>query len=418
MNKLKEAQEQLRTLSLKALAIVEDPKRTAAQKRAEVEAIEPDIKALEVEISDLTYADAQLKRLQGVGLGDGAGDPAGDAGAGANDQLVGKSIGEQFVSSANYQALMERGLKGNWSSGQVEVKTLLSEGTAGTPGPGFPAVMTPQVIPGVVDIRFMALTIADLFPQAATASPLIRYLVESAVTNAAAATAEGALKPESAITLSNVDASLKKITTFFSVTDEMLEDYTQIRGYLDARLSLFVRQQEEAQLLNGSGVAPNLTGLLNRAGLAPAIPKGGAAGPPVIPASDNDMDAIYRQITQIRTTAFLEPDAIVIDPQGWQSVLFAKNTSTGVYYAGGPFASSVDTLWGKRVVVTPRMPANTALVGAFAQGGQIWRKGGLTLEASNSHSDYFQRNQTAIRAEERLELTVYRPGAFGTVTGL
>ena len=36
------------------------------------------------------------------------------------------------------------------------------------------------------------------------------------------------------------------------------------------------------------------------------------------------------------------------------------------------------------------------------------------VEASNSHSDYFQRNLTAIRAETRLALAVYRPEAFAT----
>jgi HK97 family phage major capsid protein len=60
----------------------------------------------------------------------------------------------------------------------------------------------------------------------------------------------------------------------------------------------------------------------------------------------------------------------------------------------------------------------TALIGAFKQGGQIFRRSGLTVEASNSHSTFFQENQTAIRAEERLALAVYRPGAFGTVTNL
>jgi HK97 family phage major capsid protein len=75
-------------------------------------------------------------------------------------------------------------------------------------------------------------------------------------------------------------------------------------------------------------------------------------------------------------------------------------------------------LWGKKVAVSFGTAANSAVVGAFAQGGQIFRKGGLTVEASNSHADYFQRNLTAIRAEERLALAIYRPGAFGAVTGL
>ncbi len=38
--------------------------------------------------------------------------------------------------------------------------------------------------------------------------------------------------------------------------------------------------------------------------------------------------------------------------------------------------------------------------------------------SSTSHADYFQRNKTAVRAERRLGLAVYRLGAFGRVAGL
>ncbi len=31
----------------------------------------------------------------------------------------------------------------------------------------------------------------------------------------------------------------------------------------------------------------------------------------------------------------------------------------------------------------------TALVGAFGLGAHVWRRGGVSVEASNSHSDYF-----------------------------
>jgi len=48
----------------------------------------------------------------------------------------------------------------------------------------------------------------------------------------------------------------------------------------------------------------------------------------------------------------------------------------------------------------------------------LFRKGGLRLEASNSHTDFFTRNLTAIRAESRLVLGIRRPAAFGTATGL
>ena len=37
---------------------------------------------------------------------------------------------------------------------------------------------------------------------------------------------------------------------------------------------------------------------------------------------------------------------------------------------------------------------------------------------TNSNEDDFKNNLVALRAEERLALAVYRPGAFGKVTGL
>lgn len=62
--------------------------------------------------------------------------------------------------------------------------------------------------------------------------------------------------------------------------------------------------------------------------------------------------------------------------------------------------------------------AGTALVGSFGQGAQVFRRGGVTVEASNSHASLFLTNQVAIRAEERLGLAVYRPSAFTVVAGL
>ena len=40
------------------------------------------------------------------------------------------------------------------------------------------------------------------------------------------------------------------------------------------------------------------------------------------------------------------------------------------------------------------------------------------LRATNSHPDYFVRNLSMLRAEERLGLGVYRPAAFTEVRGL
>ena len=42
----------------------------------------------------------------------------------------------------------------------------------------------------------------------------------------------------------------------------------------------------------------------------------------------------------------------------------------------------------------------------------------MTVEATNSHSDFYVKNLTMLRAEERLGLGVFRPVAFTEVRGL
>jgi HK97 family phage major capsid protein len=399
MPTLNEARDKVRELSKSAIEVVESKTLSSAEQREALDKIEPDLKKWTGEVRDLEFVANKRKEMFGNDSGHDA--------AAERDDSASKSWGEQFTASAGYKSLLQRGLKGgNWSSGDIELKATMTEGAGGAA-----LVATPTVLPGITDIRFMELVVADLFPVSGTESPLIRYLVETAVTNAAATVAEGALKPESAIVFDKVDETLHKIATFLPVSDEMLEDWAQIQGYINGRLQLFVRFAEQAQILHGDGTGSNVNGLLNR-DLAPTVVKGTSPSA----STDNDMDAIYRQITALRVTSFMEPDAIVIDPLGWESILLSKN-SQGAYYANGPFVGSQPaTLWGKKVVVTPAMTPNTALVGAFAQGAQLFRKGGLTVEASNSHADFFQRNITAIRAEERLGLAVYRPLAFGEVT--
>jgi HK97 family phage major capsid protein len=413
MPTLEESREKVRDIAAKMLVVVEDAKLTDADKLKKLEAYEPDLKAAQDEVSAKEAIDRRKAEIFKAAGKKGDNDAGGDD----RDTRGGYvSLGEQFTKSLGYKNLCERGLKGGrWSSGDIELKTTLTEGTAGAPGGGYDLVTTPpNVLPGVVDIRFRPLFLEDLLPKGSTSSPLIRYLVEEAITNAAAAVAEGDLKPESALSFATVDETLHKVATFLPVTDEMLEDWNQIQSYLNARLELFVRQAAESQLLSGDGTGANMVGLLNRPGLAATVTKGTAPSA----ADDNNMDAVYRQITRIRQNSFMEPDAIVISPTAWQDIVLSKNAQ-GAYYANGPFVGQQpETLWGKRVVQTAALTAGNALVGAFAQGAQMFAKGGITVEASNSHADFFQRNKTAIRAERRLGLAVYRPGAFGLVAGL
>lgn len=330
------------------------------------------------------------------------------------------SWGEQFVRSEAFDFFKKGGHRSSasWRSPSVELfdrrgrmgfashveqyaATLTEDPASGG------KLVLPDVRPGILETLFRRRVVADLIAPGTTDSNLISYMRETSFVNAADTVAEGAVKPESTLTFDAASDPVRKIAHWLPVSEEMLEDVAQIRSYIDARLRLGVELAEEDQLLNGTVTAPDIVGIRNRTGLAADVTQGAAP--------DTAADAIFRQMMALFNSSFLMPDGIVMNPADWQKIQLTK-TTTGEYIGGGPFSAPVGpTLWGLPVAVTPAIPALTALVGAFGSASQVFRKGGIRVEASNSHQDFFIKNLVAIRAEERLALAVYRPGAFGEV---
>jgi HK97 family phage major capsid protein len=213
---------------------------------------------------------------------------------------------------------------------------------------------------------------------------------------------------------------ISKIATVIDVPDEVLEDLEQARSYIDGRLTLFVQMEEEDQLLNGSGVAPNLLGLNATSGTQTKTVALTAAADVLLRAN---LDALYEAITLVRVVGMLEPDGVAIHPNDYQKFRLGKD-GNNQYYGGGPFmgpygqGSMVNDapLWGLRTVVTSAVTEGVAWLGAFATGGTVFRKGGITVDATNSDGSKFLSNITTIRAEERVGLAILRPSAFVKVT--
>lgn len=322
-----------------------------------------------------------------------------------------KDPGQQFIDSKSYKDLRERGLTGDWSSGQVELefKATLLEGdnifSGGSPGTGAPFVPL-DVRAGYLPILEQPLTISSRFGQATTSSNAVGNVRETVATNAADVVAEGGTKPESALEFELEQVPVKKIATWLPVSDELIEDAPALRAIINNRLSLFVRQEEEAQVLEGAGGG-------NLLGLTPQIPAANRYVTSSVTAAQN-ADHIFEALTVARRS-YLEPDTIGVHPDDWADLRLLKDGNEN-YIAGSPFSTGpgepVDRLWGKVVVVTTAVRSGTAVVGAFQTGATLFRKGGVTVEASNSHASYFITNLTAIRAEERLALAVHRPEAF------
>jgi HK97 family phage major capsid protein len=317
------------------------------------------------------------------------------------------SLGQHFVASQVYEAIKAGNHRRQGFSAAVEIADIGATTLDESAGSGGKLVL-PDYQQGIQPLLLRPIRVTQLLAPGTTDSNTVEYMVETTFTNAAAARAEAAAAAESTLVFDRVAEPVRSIAHFLPVTAEMLEDQAQTQSYIDGRLRLGLDLAEEDQLLNGSGVAPNLTGLMNRANLAAAVARG----------TDTNADAIFKQIIAIMTTAFVMPDGLVLNPTNWQTIVLGKDAQ-GQYYGNGPFsAMQTPMLWGLPAAVTPLIVANTSLVGAYRQCAQRFARRGATVTATNSHSDFFTKRLVAIMAEMREALAVYRPGAFGKVTGL
>jgi HK97 family phage major capsid protein/HK97 family phage prohead protease len=319
------------------------------------------------------------------------------------------SPGEALIRSAEYKSF----ISGDRQKFSLELRgtlpQLMTRATLTTSG-----LTSIQKVPGVVLVEQQPLRVADLFGSGMTTSTTIRFTKEDSFTNAATAVDEEGQKPEATFSLSESDVTIKKIAVVGRVSDEMFADFEYAQSYVNNRLLFMVAALEDNHLLNGTGNTNQIRGILNVSGIQTEAVGGSATA----------LDAVHKAITKIRAVGFYEPDAIVLHPNDWQKVVLSKDAN-GQYYAGGPITGQYgvgginrSTLWGLPVVTTTAIAEGTGLVGAFKIGATVFRKGGITIESTNSDASDFQYNRIAIRAEERLALVPYRPTAFCTVTGL
>lgn len=259
------------------------------------------------------------------------------------------------------------------------------------------------------------LYVADLFGSETVSGNALTYFVEGAITDATGVIGEGGVYGQSTeAEPTAVTETLKKVGHYYKETDELLADADRLAKSIDNRMAYLIDKCEEEQLLNGDGTGMNITGILGRDGIQAQTCKTGAT---------DIADAIETARQAIRTASVYEADGIVINPNDWLKLRIAKD-GNGQYYAGGFFTgaygngapSNGDSFWGLRAVVTSAIPQGTMLVGAFAQGGAVVRKGGTTIEVSNSNEDDFIRGQVTIRGTKRLALAVRYPAAFVKVT--
>jgi HK97 family phage major capsid protein len=137
-------------------------------------------------------------------------------------------------------------------------------------------------------------------------------------------------------------------------------------------------------------------------------------------SAGTDIDAVLTAANTIRTTAFVEPDTILIHPNDWSSTGFAAaKDSAGNYLLGSAVMAPEPRLWGMRVVQSTQVTENTLIVANLKVAARLYVRMRPTVEVQpHGGTAEFIANQTLVRAEERLFLAVPQPKAICLVTAV
>lgn len=301
--------------------------------------------------------------------------------------------GQQFVKSAGYKAMATGGAQ----RARAELKNTVV---------GADATVAPDRKPGVVPGAFNLLTIEGLYNSLPTSSNAIEFTKEASFTNNAAEAAEAATKAESSLTFSLVNMPVSTVAHWIKISRQLAGDAPALAAYINTRMRYGVQRKVEAQLVNGDGTAPNISGFLDTGNFTAHGYADAALG-----ASLKKLVLIRKVIADLWNAGYMA-NAIVLNAADFATIEtdIMVSTATGTriaYTAGGQ-----PMLFGLPVVQSVGMTADVFAVGDFTQHGTIYNREGVVVDMSESDSDNFTKNLITLRAERRLALTSEVPAAI------
>lgn len=305
-----------------------------------------------------------------------------------------ETAGNEFVKSDQFAQL----IAGNRDKVRLEVKNTVTSDTT---------TVFPQQMPGVISGDFAPLTIRQLFRSIPVSSNMVNSLREDTWTNDAYETSQGATKPESDITFEQYNVPIMTVAHWLKVSSQLLADAPAVATYIDTRLRDGLAQHIDAQLLNGDGTSPNISGLTDSGNFTAYTPT----------ASDLLVDAINRAKYQLWAKGYM-PDAAIVNPADWGNMERTREgAGTGQYLYGLPGMIAGNNPFGVRIVLSNHMTQGKFLIGALNQATVLYNRTGAVVEMGYINDD-FTRNLVTIRAEERLGLGVEKPSAvyYGDIT--
>ena len=307
-------------------------------------------------------------------------------------------FGSQVAASDQVESLKAR----NTDKAVVTLENVsLYAAITGDPDSSGHSIVAPQRREGIIPGATRRLRIRDLIPMLPATSNKVSQLRETEFDNGAQGqTVEGELKGESSFTFESQEVPVVTIAHFTKASEQVLDDAEALTRFLDTRMRYGVLVREEEQILSGSGLAGNLSGL--------RLPENHTTYNGGYESDDTKIDILRKAIAQLQAADY-EATGIVLNTKDWESIERIKDAE-GRYIFAKPQEASAPQMWGVPVVPTNSMEEGEFIVADFTKAATLWDRMAPTVQIGRI-DDQFVKNMVTIRAEERVALTVDIPEA-------
>lgn len=259
-------------------------------------------------------------------------------------------------------------------------------------------------------------SLLQLVPSEKITVDTVSYLREIVRTHAAEPVATGNVKPTSTYELEREDDRVRVIAHLSEgIPRTWLDDAPMLQQYLDRVLREGLILELEAQILQGTGVGEDFTGIVN------------TSGAQVITWNTNILTTARTAITALEILP-VAPDAWCLHPADWENFELSSST-TGQYLMTGarlvvPVDRAARRLWGLPVSLSVGCPQGTGILAAWQTATHLWMREDVRIDWSDAFlretdsyesTTGFASNMVQFRAELRAAFGCPRPAAIALV---
>lgn len=319
-------------------------------------------------------------------------------------EVVGKTAGERFVLSPEWQAFKSR-FSAGFSSATDQVDLVVRDlvgkadvahrGTATTGGSAFHLGS-----PIDDEVRAQYGPLLSAITTGTTDAAVIPYRALTAVTPGPDIKAEakadngtgaaGGVFPLATIATRADTATTTTIGEALPVTDEELADDSVMVTLVGEVLMALVMQKIEGEIVSGTATGDRPRGIIG----APGVRTQAKVGT----GNDAIFNTLRKALTALGDSA--QGAQIVLNPEDLESVDLAADKN-GRYLGAGPFGSLNLQLWGHKVIASTAVAKGTAIVGDLKAYELYWREQ-YVAQVFNQHSDYALRGLSLLRGKSRV----------------